>query len=547
MGYEEIELNELKKIVQNDIALIVTATDTETEATHKKLAPLNGFASILQSYDEANTYFCGTFGKYKVVHVQSNMGAIGRDSAIMTISNALRTLSPRFVIMIGIAFGIDDQKQKIGDVLVAEGILPYDNKRVGKTIIQRGQQAPTSKILLNRLKSIKTWQYLINDSILAEKIIAPILSGEELIDNLDRRKELVNEFPTSKGGEMEGAGLFAACDGSVDWILVKGICDFADGNKGQNKKHNQEIAINSALSLCLELFNSSYAFTALGLYPSKEKEDIACSCNHQLADEILFEVYDKSNEIYYVAREHDNAFSKVLEQYCVWVHGISGCGKTNLILRNLILNKSNYTTVSLASCIELDVIELFKEILFDLESNFGQLQNPLNNDTFSNICRNILSLLEQYCSEKEHVIFIEEIPISSESDYNEFVSHFFSLLILKKLKHGLNKLKFVLSSIKNPTVHIKPTHQKIHQQVKFIELENWHTEDIEKLIQLICTELNLKLSDNLVDKLKDSSNNSPRFVKKYFRNVLACCNTDEMNYEDILSETERELKQFYHG
>jgi nucleoside phosphorylase len=547
MGYEEIELDELKKIVQNDIALIVTATDTETEATHKKFSPLNGYSNILQAYDESNTYYGGFFGKYRVIHVQSNMGAVGRDSAIMTISNAIRTLSPKFVIMIGIAFGIDDEKQKIGDVLVAEGILPYDNKRVGNTTIQRGQQAPSSKILLNRFKAIRTWQYLINDSILAEKIITPILSGEELIDNINRRNELVKEFPTSKGGEMEGAGLFAACDGSVDWILVKGICDFADGNKGQNKKQNQETAINSALSLCLELFNSSYAFSALGLYPLKEKEDAVCSCNHQLADEILFEVYNKSNEKYYVAREHDNAFSKILDQYCIWVHGISGCGKTNLIFRNLILNKFNYTPVSLASCIELDVIELFKEILFDIESNFGKLQNPLNNNTFSNICRNILSLLEQYCTETEHVILIEEIPISSENDYKEFVSHFFSLLILKKLKHGLNKVKFVLSSIKNPTVHIKPTHQKIHQQVKFIELENWNTEDIDNLIQLICNELDLKLSKELVDKLKDSSNNSPRFVKKFFRNVLACCITDEVNYENILAETERELKQFYHG
>lgn len=547
MGYEEIGIDELKKKVQNNIALIVTATDTETEATHKKLAPLNGFSNILQTYDEANTYYCGIFGKYKVVHVQSNMGAIGRDSAIITISNAIRTLSPKFVIMIGIAFGINDKKQKIGDVLVADGILPYDNKRVGKITIQRGQQAPTSKILLNRFKSIKTWQYLINDSVLAEKIITPLLSGEELIDNINRRNELVKEFPTSKGGEMEGAGLFAACDGSVDWIIVKGICDFADGNKGQNKKQNQEIAINSALSLCLELFNSSYAFSALGLSPLEIKAELSCPYNHHLADEILFEVYNKSNEKYYVIREQDNIFSKILEQYCVWVHGISGCGKTNLILRNLIMNESDFTPISLASCVELDVIELFKEVLFDLESKFGKLQNTLTNDTFSNICRNILSLLEQYCANKEHVIFIEEIPISSENDYKEFVSHIFSLLILKKLKHGLNKVKFVLSSIKNPTDHIRPTHQKIHQQMKFIELENWNSNDIDLLIRLICIELNIKLNQEFVDNLKNKSTSSPRFIKKFFRNILACCISDKINYENILSETERELKQFRHG
>jgi len=121
MGYQEIKLEDLIKIVQCDIALIVTATDTETEATHKKLSPLNGYSNILQAYDDANTYYGGVFGKYKVVHVQSNMGAIGRDSAIMTISNAIRTLSPKFVIMIGIAFGVDEKKQKIDLSLLKHG------------------------------------------------------------------------------------------------------------------------------------------------------------------------------------------------------------------------------------------------------------------------------------------------------------------------------------------------------------------------------------------------------------------------------------------
>jgi len=448
--------------------------------------------------------------------------------------------------MIGIAFGVDEKKQKIGDVLVSEGVLPYNNKRVGEKTIQRGLPAPASKILLNRFKSLKTWQYLINDSIFAEKIISPILSGEELIDNIDRRNELIKEFPVSKGGEMEGAGLFAACDGNVDWILVKGICDFADGNKSMNKKENQEIAINSALSLCLELFNSSYAFSVLGLTPIKDKSDVLYSFDQMFVDEILFEIYNKTSDRYYVIREQDMLFNRIMEQYCIWVHGISGCGKTNLILRSLILNEVDYTPISLASCIDLNVVELFGQILYDLEIKFGKLQNPLFNDTFSNICRNILFLLEYNCAYKKHVVFIEEIPISSENDYKEFVSHFFSLLISKKQNHGLNKVKFVLSSIKNPTDHIKPIQQKIHQQVKFIELKNWDSDDIDKLIDLICEQLNINLDEDLVVELKCKSKGSPRFVKKYFRNILAYYISDKINYKEVISETERELKNFHY-
>lgn len=38
---------------------------------------------------------------------------------------------------------------------------------------------------------------------------------------------------------MEGIGLASACDGKVGWILVKGILDFADGKKSEDKNKNK--------------------------------------------------------------------------------------------------------------------------------------------------------------------------------------------------------------------------------------------------------------------------------------------------------------------
>lgn len=46
---------------------------------------------------------------------------------------------------------------------------------------------------------------------------------------------------------MEGAGLYTACqDRKVDWILVKGICDWADGHKEQDRETRQQIAARNA-------------------------------------------------------------------------------------------------------------------------------------------------------------------------------------------------------------------------------------------------------------------------------------------------------------
>ena len=49
---------------------------------------------------------------------------------------------------------------------------------------------------------------------------------------------------------MEGAGIASACDGAVaHWIVVKAICDYADGNKKYGKDQKQALAAKSSISL----------------------------------------------------------------------------------------------------------------------------------------------------------------------------------------------------------------------------------------------------------------------------------------------------------
>jgi hypothetical protein len=74
-----------------------------------------------------------------------------------------------------------------------------------------------------------------------------ILTGAKLVDNLDFREQLRVCEQEAIGGEMEGAGLYVAChDQKIDWILVKAICDFADGRKAQDKDSRQALAAKNA-------------------------------------------------------------------------------------------------------------------------------------------------------------------------------------------------------------------------------------------------------------------------------------------------------------
>lgn len=267
-NYKTISFNKAKQLIKQGLPLLVTATDTETKTLHRHLTPLQGETDIWEIYKGNHTYYVGTFGKYVVAHVACDMGAIGAEASLVTVSNAIDALKPKFVLMVGIAFGIDEQKQKIGDVLVSKTLLPYESQRVNNkgNITFRGPQPEASLLLANRFRNMRDWQYEIQPNHFSKLEIGGILTGEKLIDDLDYRDSFKQHFATAIGGEMEGAGLYAACaNKSVPWILVKAICDFADGNKKEQKETKQQIAIQAALSACLHLFNKEHIFDDLGV------------------------------------------------------------------------------------------------------------------------------------------------------------------------------------------------------------------------------------------------------------------------------------------
>ena len=158
----------------------------------------------------------------------------------------IEALSPKAVIMVGIAFGINEQKQRIGDILVTEHLRLYELQKVGTEITLRGSKPDASTWLLNQLKNAEVkWDG-------AEVRFGNVLTGEKLVDNFDFRDQLRRFEPEAIGGEMEGAGLYVSClDHKVDWILVKAICDWADGHKNKNKTARQLKAATNAASFVL--------------------------------------------------------------------------------------------------------------------------------------------------------------------------------------------------------------------------------------------------------------------------------------------------------
>ena len=87
------------------------------------------------------------------------MGITGTGSSFLTVHEGIQALGPSCIIMVGIAFGVDPDKQRIGDVLVSKQLCDYGLQRVATahdgslTIIPRGDRVTASVKLLDRFKS----------------------------------------------------------------------------------------------------------------------------------------------------------------------------------------------------------------------------------------------------------------------------------------------------------------------------------------------------------------------------------------------------------
>ena len=394
MANRYIEENQdyLTKNIDDFKLLIITATPLEKEILHQTLKPIEGKESLIKISKGKQTYYFGIFGMYKAIHVAcGDMGSIGRESSIITTSNAISDCNPKIVLMVGIAFGVNKKKQKIGDILVSERVIPYEPQRVGKSdTVFRGKEGPASSLLLNRFRNVDDWEYPIKTKN-AEIIIGEILSGEKLIDNPDLKDILINKYPNAKGGEMEGAGVYAACDGHDNhWILVKGICDYADGNKNRNKEANQIIAAKSAINLCEHVFNLKHSFENINVFSfdSVKNFEIVNLLNKQVARQLKKQI----NSCKYL----QNTFIETGEQ------------KDNLryLTDSVFYSNKCFEEISIMDFRLLNKY-LTKENQSEFNLDFKKFQLKVEEMTVSNSLETISELHTHAVNKKEEIINIQ--------------------------------------------------------------------------------------------------------------------------------------------
>lgn len=246
-------------LIQHPKLLIVTCNEFESEAVMEAFGPVQTFTPGSPSM--------GSLGVHHGVHLYHLVSRQGNQRAQMAMREAIQLLRPRSIVACGVAFGAQPEKQRIGDVVVATQIVEYELTRIGTSRpLHRGAIQEASPHFLQRLATLK--HHARQDCKLPVMHMGQVLSGEKLIDHLEFRDGLLEQFPEAIGGEMEGVGLFmAASSARIDWCLLKGICDFADGQKNTpSKDADQKLAAENAVYVLKCLLSMS------PLYPTEPEE-----------------------------------------------------------------------------------------------------------------------------------------------------------------------------------------------------------------------------------------------------------------------------------
>lgn len=257
---------------------ILTALEEEREAVLSKFP--NKPKRIRPTNDDIHTYYQSTVSgedddgnafSYNVV-VTSLVG-MGRVQASTTASAMIQRWKPRYLLLVGIAGGVEDKGVDLGDVLISEQVVDYELQKITADGPQiRWQTHRGDARLLSAIRNLSggDWQqYIELDRPVdgkPKRHIGPVASGDKVVAFGSIMEQNRHHWPALIGVEMEAGGAATAAFQSAHqpgFFMIRGVSDFADVNKGKDDVEQwRGYACDVAAAF-------AYGLIASGLVPSE--------------------------------------------------------------------------------------------------------------------------------------------------------------------------------------------------------------------------------------------------------------------------------------
>ena len=263
--------------------------------------------------------------------------------------------------------------------------------------------------------------------------------------------------------------------------------------------------------------------------------------NWKLHDSVFSVTYNSESEPYYLKRVIDQTLVNYLKRNKnVWISGISGVGKTFLVLGNINCITDNPIRIDL-TCSKLENIDDYFEYINNEiidQCKLGKLSLKVN--VYEKISDNLCEINLQ---SNQIVIFVDEVPILEKEKFYDFLTGFVNVSErYTNLFKGANNSNWIFSTRINPEEHLNneeeslPNKLKAKKNFNFKNLDLWSNEELSSLMKSLQASLNFKLSNDTEKKIIALSKGLPGVSKSVIERLLLENCTIEEAIEIIKSE-----------
>lgn len=249
--------------VDDVLVILMTATNTELRAVFGYL--MKDTQTIYDTTKNGIKSYIGKYGQYHVAVAKSDQGSTDAYACLREMLDLFK--NARYVISVGVCYGMDpDQKingKKLffGDVIVSSDVCDSTVLKVKPDeIIARGIQSSPAGIKLRSMfqtpikfqleRVVKGPPKHVEGHENVQVECGTFICNSNVIDDKEYKEKLKANKKNAIAGEMEGTGIMKATGGAqenVKAIVIKGIGDWADGNKAQSS-HWKPFAAYAAAS-----------------------------------------------------------------------------------------------------------------------------------------------------------------------------------------------------------------------------------------------------------------------------------------------------------
>lgn len=241
--------------------LLITANNVEGSVLSRCLMDLNHVEKLERIMEDKVIYQFSSINDKPIVHIwPQGTSSFTEHGSFNALQAAFNRFIPKYVFSVGIAFGADPKHQTLGDVLVADHLVFYDSfnkvndgaitlspdevQRIGDEILGGLPILSDPEWPQDNLKKDFKWYK------------GPLLTGGSVLSDPVEKLRLMRATKNMSyhvvGGEMEGSGLYFACNSgkrSIPFTIVKGICDWAICKNGWGFATNENLSQNQIKEL----------------------------------------------------------------------------------------------------------------------------------------------------------------------------------------------------------------------------------------------------------------------------------------------------------